>query len=113
MNLSLPYQKMADQISEVIIPSIDLILPPISPMIAQPDNWLYLVVGQVERSVTQPAAGALGQSNFLQHYADQSHHQKVMEKWRDDRHQASALLHIWKKRKEKQEQSTPKTPALP
>ena len=55
---------MADQISEVIIPSIDLILPAISPMITQPDNWLYLVVVQVERSVTQPAASALGQSNF-------------------------------------------------
>ena len=70
---------MADQISEVIILSIDLILPAISPMIAQPDNRLYLAVGHVERSVTQPAASALGQSNFLQHYADQSHHQKVME----------------------------------
>ena len=43
---------MAVQISEVIIPGIDLILPAISPMIAQPDNWLYLAVGQVERSVT-------------------------------------------------------------
>ena len=64
MNLSLPFHKLADQISEVIIPSIDLILPAISPMIAQPDNWLYLAVGQVERSVTQPSASALGQSNF-------------------------------------------------
>ena len=76
---------MADQISEVMIPSIDVILLAISPMIVQPDNWLYLAVGQVKRSVTQPAASALGQSNFLQHYADQSHHQKVMRKWRDDR----------------------------
>ena len=32
--------------------------------IAQPDNWLYLAVGQVERSDTQPAASALGQINF-------------------------------------------------
>ena len=56
---------MADQISEVIIPSIDLILPAISPMITQPDNnWLYLAVGEVERSVTHLAASALGQSNF-------------------------------------------------
>ena len=55
---------MADQISKVIITGIDLVLPAISPTIAQPDNWLYLAVGRVERSVTQPAASALGQSNF-------------------------------------------------
>ena len=55
---------MADQINEMIIPNIDLILPAISPMIAQPDNWIYLAVGQVERSVAQPAASALGQGNF-------------------------------------------------
>lgn len=62
------------------------IMPAISPKNAQPDNWLCLAVGQVERSVIQPAASALGQSNFLQHYnADQSHHLIWWREWRDSR----------------------------
>ena len=75
MNLSLPFLENGRR-SNMIIPSVDLTPPAISPTIAQPDSWLYLAVGQVERSVTQPSASALGQSNFLQHCVDQSHHQR-------------------------------------
>ena len=41
----------------------------------------------------------LSQSNFLQHCADQSHRQKVMEKNGElTSNRVSVLLHIWKKR---------------